>query len=46
MFNYTYNYTWVYLKIYEKLYIHRNNVIVQLYEHLYLGILAIIRVDI
>ena len=37
-----FNYTWVYLQIYEKLYIHRNNVIVHVYEHLYLGILAII----
>ena len=35
-----------YLQIYEKLYIHRNKVIVHVYEHLYLGILAIIRVDI
>ena len=41
-YNYTSNYTWVYLQIYEKVYIHRNNVIVHVYEHLYLGILAII----
>ena len=33
-----------YLKLYEKLYNHRNNMIVQLYEYLYLGMLTIIRV--
>ena len=32
--------------MYEELYNHRNYVIVHVYEHLYLGILAIIRVDI
>ena len=46
IFNYTCIYTWVYLQIYEKLYNDRNNVIVQLYEYLYLGILTFIRVDI
>ena len=44
MFNYTCIYIWEYLQLYEKLYKHRNNVIVQLYEYLYLGIITIIRV--
>ena len=46
IFNYTCIYTWVYSQIYEKLYNHRNNVIVQLYEYLYLGILTFRPVDI
>ena len=37
-------YTSANLQLYEKLYNHKNNVIVQLYEYLYLGILRIIRV--
>ena len=37
-------YTCVYIQVYEKSYNHKNNVIVQLYEYLYLGILTIIRV--
>ena len=44
IFNYTCFYIWEYLQLYENLYEHRNNVIVQLYEYLYLGILSIIRV--
>ena len=46
IFNYTCIYTWIYLQIYEILYNHRNNVIVQLYEYIYLGIYSIIRVGI
>ena len=41
-YNYKSIYTTVYLQLYEKLYNHRNIVIVQLYEYLYLGILTII----
>ena len=41
-YNYTCIYTWVHLRLYEKLYNHRNNVIVQSYEYLYLGIYTII----
>ena len=41
MYNYII-YTWIYLQLYGKFYKHRNNVIVQLYEYLCLGILTII----
>ena len=40
----TFRYIQLYLQLYEKLNNHKNNVIVQLYEYLYLGILTIIRV--
>ena len=41
-FNCSCVYTWVYSQLHEKLYNHRNNLIVQLHEYLYVGIYTII----